>query len=89
MAFDVGQGPVAFGRRFEPVPEPPAPNLGATMVGGMPPVSRGMLVAGLMVTLGASTVALLKGEKKNRSRNARMLGIVGAFGAMTLLGSSS
>lgn len=87
--FDVGQGPVSFERRFEPVPSPPAPSLGATMVGGTPSVSKPLLVGGLIFTLGASAVALLKGEKQNRARNARMLGIVGAFGAMALMASSN
>ena len=87
--FDVGQGPVSFERRFEPVPRPPAPSLGSTMVGGTPSVPKSLLVGGLIFTLGASGAALLKGEQQNRARNARMLGIVGVFGAMALMASSN
>tara|TARA_B100001758_G_C18239779_1_gene519875 strand:+ start:224 stop:493 length:270 start_codon:yes stop_codon:yes gene_type:complete len=83
-AFDVGQGPVSFARRFEPVPGVPAPSLGATMTGGYPQVGRGLLVLGTIVAVGATGAAIFKGEKKDRSKNARLLGITAVFGAMAL-----
>ncbi len=84
QSFDVGQGPVSFARRFEPVPGVPAPSLGATMIGGYPQVGRGLLVLGTVVAVGATGAAVFKGKKSDRSKNARLLGITAVFGAMAL-----
>ena len=39
---------------------------------------------GTIVAVGATGAAIFKGEKKDRSKNARLLGITAVFGAMAL-----
>ncbi len=72
--FDVSQGPVSFERRYQAVPRPPSPNLGGLGIDRFgADITKGQLIVGGTVMLGACGYAILAGKKNSRKKNAKLL----------------
>ena len=81
--FNVGQGPVVFEQRYQAVPKAPTPHLAG--LGGFSGPNDRQLGIGALVMLGVCSVAIVKGGKGERKKNAKMLACAG-FLAVTALG---
>jgi len=82
--YDVGQGPVVFEKSFAQVPKPPTPGLGNT---GTYVPGKGMFAGAVAIAVAAAVAAVLKGEKADRPKNAKLLAITTAFGVIILVPS--
>jgi hypothetical protein len=84
--FDVKQGPVKFERSFQSVPKAPTPKLSGIGGIGVPP--NGLLYLGVVTMLGACSLAVIKGKKSERVKNAKLLAGAGALAYFIIVPSA-